>query len=354
MIIVFGYIVFCIGLFTLYLFGKKKATKKSNNLIGEKYQSECISVIIPFRNEENNLPELVNSIQQLCKQPLEFIWVNDHSTDESISILETILLHQNHSIIHLPNELTGKKNALSYGISKAKGEYILTWDADITVPSNYFHQLETFSINTLSILPLEMKQLNYKTAFFTNEFDFLKHINYAVFGLKRPIMANGANLLFHKSIFNQLQPYKNNLTIASGDDQFLLKQFIDNRQSISFLQDNALTVITKTPTTIQQCFNQRIRWATKTQKVNDRLANGIGLLGLFYHFTPVFLIIISFNSFLIGITIKAILDFLIIDSKFNTKNVSKSIFFSIVYPFYFISLAIASLFIKVEWKDRVI
>ena len=354
MIIIFGYIVFCIGLFTLYLLGKKRAKEKTNNQSGEKYQSECISVIIPFRNEEAHLPELIKSIQQLSKQPLEFIWVNDHSTDKSISILELTLLHQNHSILHLPNELTGKKNALSYGISKAKGDYILTWDADIIVPSNYFQQLETYSINALSILPVEMKQVNYKTVFFTNEFQFLNQLNYAVFGLRRPIMANGANLIFDKSVFNQLQPYQNNLNIASGDDQFLLIQFIEQKQSISYLRDNTLTVITKTHTTINQCFNQRIRWASKTQKVNDRLANGIGLLGMVYYFSPILFLTLSLNYFLIPFLLKSIFDFIILEQKINPRNISNSFIFSFLYPFYVVTLGIVTLFTKAEWKDRVI
>lgn len=352
MIIAYGYIVFCIGLFTLYLFGKKKATQKSNNLVGERYQSVCISVIIPFRNEEDNLPELIKSIQQLSKQPLEFIWVNDHSTDKSSSILETTLPNQNHTILHLPIELTGKKNALSVGITKAKGEYILTWDADIIVPSNFFLQLETYPVNALTILPVEMKQANYKTAFFATEFHFLNKLNYSIFGLKRPIMANGANLIFHKSIFNQLQPYQNNLTIASGDDQFLLKQFTDNRQFISYLRDDSLTVITKTPITIQQCFNQHIRWASKTQKVNDSLANGIGILGMVYHFSTILLLTMPLNFFLITLLLKIILDFIILERKFKTINILNSIFFSLAYPFYIVTLVLASLFIKVEWKDR--
>jgi glycosyltransferase involved in cell wall biosynthesis len=354
MMIVYGYIVFCIGLFTLYLFGKKKATHKSNNKFGEKYKSEFISVIIPFRNEENNLPELIKSILLLSKQPLEFIWVNDHSTDKSSSILETTLPNTNHSILHVPAELTGKKNALSYGISKAKGEYILTWDADITVPSNYFVQLETYPFNALTILPVEMKQANYKTTFFATEFHFLNKLNYSIFGLKRPIMANGANLIFHKSIFNQLQPYQNNLNIASGDDQFLLKQFINNRQSISFLRDNAFTVITKIPTTIQQCFNQRIRWASKTQKVNDRLANGIGIIGMVYHLFPILIISISVKYYLITFLLKTILDFIILERKFKTINILNSIYFSFMYPFYIVTLGVASIYTKVEWKDRVI
>jgi poly-beta-1,6-N-acetyl-D-glucosamine synthase len=354
MMIVYGYIVFCIGLFTLYLLGKKKATHKANNQVGENYKSEFISVLIPFRNEEENLPELIKSIQQLSKQPLEFIWVNDHSKDESISILETILLHKNHSILHLPNELTGKKNALSNGISKAKGKYILTWDADITVPSNFFQQLEKYTINTLSILPVEMKKTNNKTAFFANEFQFLNQLNYAVFGLKRPILANGANLLFDKTIFNQLQPYQNNLNIASGDDQFLLKQFRENKQSVSYFQDNALTVKTKTPTTINHCFNQRIRWASKTQKVNDSLANVIGVLGMIYHFSPILFLSLSFNNFLIPFLIKAIYDFIILEQKFNPRNISSSFIFSFLYPFYVVTLGIVTLFTKAEWKDRVI
>ena len=354
MIIIFGYIVFCIGLFTLYYLGKKKAKKKANNQSGEKYQSECISVIIPFRNEEAHLPELIKSIQQLSKQPLEFIWVNDHSIDKSVSILENSKPKQNHTILHLPIELTSKKNALLYGISKAKGAYILTWDADILVPSNYFQQLETYSINALSILPVEMNQANQKTAFFAIEFQFLNQLNYAVFGLKRPILANGANLIFDKSIFNQLQPYQNNLSIASGDDQFLLKQFTENNQTISYLLDNSLTVITQTPTTINQCFYQRIRWASKTQKVNDRLANAIGVLGMVYHFFPVLILPITINSFLIPFLFKAIFDFIILEQKFIPRNIFNSFLFSLVYPFYIVTLGIISLFTKAEWKDRVV
>lgn len=352
--IVYGYIVFCIGLFTLYLLGKKKANEKTTNQTGEKYQSESISVIIPFRNEEAHLPELIKSIQQLSKLPLEFIWINDHSIDSSVSILETTFPNQNHTLLHLPDELTGKKNALTFGISKAKGEYILTWDADITVSSSFFQQLERYAINTLSILPVEMKQTNYKTAFFANEFQFLNQLNYAVFGLKRPILANGANLLFDKSIFNQLQPYQNNLTIASGDDQFLLKQFRENKQSVSYFRDNALTVKTKTPSTINHCFNQRIRWASKTQKVNDVLANIIGALGLVYHFFPILFLTLSLNYFLFPFLLKTIFDFIILEQKFNPRNIFNSFIFSLVYPFYVVTLGIASLFTKVEWKNRVI
>ena len=354
MIIIFGYIVFCIGLFTLYLLGKNKGNEKKKNQTGEKYQSECISVIIPFRNEEAHLPELIKSIQQLSKYPLEFIWVNDHSTDKSVSILENSKLKQNHTILHLPIELTSKKNALLYGGSKAKGEYILTWDADIIVPKNYFQQLKTYSINALSILPVEMKQANYKTAFFAIEFQFLNQLNYAVFGLKRPILANGANLLFNKSAFNNLQPYQSNLTIASGDDQFLLKQFRENKQSVSYFRDYALTVKTKTPSTINHCFNQRIRWASKTQKVNDRLANAIGVLGMVYHFFPILILSISINLFLISFLLKSIFDFIILEQKFIPRNILNSFLFSLVYPFYIVTLGIISLFTKVEWKDRVI
>jgi cellulose synthase/poly-beta-1,6-N-acetylglucosamine synthase-like glycosyltransferase len=354
MILVFVYIVFCIGLFTLYLLGKNKAIEKTNHQSGKKYQSECISVIIPFRNEEAHLPELIKSIQQLSKQPLEFIWVNDHSTDKSVSILDTTLPNQNHTLLHLTDELTGKKNALSFGISKAKGEYILTWDADIIVPSNYFQQLESYTINALSILPVEMNPSNYKTTFFAKEFHFLNQLNYALFGLKRPILANGANLLFDKSVFNQLQPYQNNLTIASGDDQFLLKQFREKNQSISYLKDKGLTVTTKTPSTLKQCFNQRNRWASKTQKVNDQLANGIGILGMAYHFSPILFLTISLNSFLITFLLKSIFDFTILDQKFNPRNILNAFIFSLIYPFYVVTLGIASLFIKVSWKDRVI
>ena len=47
------------------------------------------------------------------------------------------------------------------------------------------------------------------------------------FGIQQPFMANGANLAYQKELFIKLNGFENNNTIASGDDVFLLENFMD-------------------------------------------------------------------------------------------------------------------------------
>ncbi len=352
MILAIGYITLCSILYTLFRIGKKKAVIKNQTSKGTKYNSTQISVIIPFRNEENNIPNLIRSIKNLNKLPLEFIWVNDHSTDQSVSILKEQINGFNHIVLHLPKDLIGKKNALIYGITNAKGEYILTWDADITLQANFFNSLESYPISSLGVLPVEMKPAVQSTSFFATEFHFLNQINISIYGWFRPIIANGANLLIDKAAFNQIQPYQENLAVASGDDQFLLKQFNKQKQSISVISDQNLFATTYTPSSIKKCLEQRIRWATKTNKVNDKTANLIGILGLIYHFIPILFIFFSLETFLIVMVLKIIFDFLIQEQKIRFNNISNIILFSIFYPIYTLFLVVYMLFSKGEWKGR--
>lgn len=352
MILLIGYIVFCLVLITLFLLGKLKSILKSIKQNGETYKTTNISVIIPFRNEEENIPTLIHSIENLTHLPLEFIWVNDHSTDNSVSILRNSLPTQLHQIIELPVNLLSKKNALLSGIAKAKGTYILTWDADISIQPNYFQKLASYPTTQLAILPVEMQSANRFSHFFATEFQFLGQLNTAIYGLKRPILANGANLIFDKNTFDSSQPFNSNIEIASGDDQFLLKRYNDLNLSISLIQDHDLIATTSTPTSIFECLKQRIRWASKTKKVNDLFANFIGIIGAIYHFTPILFLTSSTTSILIIYTLKITLDFIILNQHFNLKNLLNAAFFSLIYPVYAICLLIYSLFGKVEWKER--
>jgi glycosyltransferase involved in cell wall biosynthesis len=98
------------------------------------------SVIIPFRNEDKNLLKLINSFKQLDMSALnvEFIFVNDHSTDQ----FQEICKHVKFKFVSydLPHGQTGKKAALTYGIEKANGEIIVTTDADCEVPSGWVRE----------------------------------------------------------------------------------------------------------------------------------------------------------------------------------------------------------------------
>ncbi|RLQ95496.1 glycosyltransferase [Falsibacillus albus] len=87
------------------------------------------SVIIPARNEENNLPNLLNSIQRQEVQPMEIIVVNDGSTDRT----KEIALRKGVRVIDAPpieHGWQGKSWACWQGANAANGDYLLFIDAD--------------------------------------------------------------------------------------------------------------------------------------------------------------------------------------------------------------------------------
>jgi len=89
-----------------------------------------ISVIIPARNEELNLPELLASLSRQTLKPSEVIVVDDHSTDRTREIAESFGV----TVIaspELPEGWTGKSWALWNGYLKSNGDILIFLDADV-------------------------------------------------------------------------------------------------------------------------------------------------------------------------------------------------------------------------------
>jgi glycosyltransferase involved in cell wall biosynthesis len=88
------------------------------------------SIIIPVYNAEAALPRLCRSIESQTLAPSEVLFVEDGSTDESRSLLETITEgHPTWKLIVNPENL-GLSESRNRGIQAAKGTHILFMDAD--------------------------------------------------------------------------------------------------------------------------------------------------------------------------------------------------------------------------------
>lgn len=113
--------------------------KHTVSKISSSKELPLVSVVIAARNEEKNLPYLIQDLinQEYPLGKLEIIFVNDRSTDLTGSILEEA--SDNYSFIknikiEVKSEvMTPKKNALTKGIEQAKGEVIISTDADCRV-----------------------------------------------------------------------------------------------------------------------------------------------------------------------------------------------------------------------------
>lgn len=316
------------------------------------YVASEISVVIPFRNEANHLPQLISAIKNLSIQPLEIIWVNDHSEDNSILHLQHLPNH--HKIHSLPINVIGKKNALKHGIELSSGKYILTWDADIIIDPDYFKSLQNELVAPLLILPVQMRGKNWKEVFYELDYYFVNALNKGLSSLLQPFIANGANLLFEKEVYFSTPSYQYHSTIASGDDMFLLQDFKHQNYECRISSRQELIARTTAPKAFSDFLQQRIRWALKTPKLKDKHLQIVSFIGI-----TVILLYLSFifsDKYLLCIFLKIILDALfLIPFLFviQRKNIIPYIpIFSIIHPFYILFIIFATRFKKVDWKNR--
>ena len=89
-----------------------------------------ISVIVPARNEEDCMQSCLDSLVSQKGVSSEIIVVNDHSEDRTVEIAQSFPEVQ---LVHagpLPKGWSGKNNAVTAGVEKARGSWFLFTDAD--------------------------------------------------------------------------------------------------------------------------------------------------------------------------------------------------------------------------------
>lgn len=92
------------------------------------------SVVIPLKNEEDNVRELIDElvpVMEGLKEPWEIICIDDGSTDHTLSLL--LQLAGQHSGLRILSfdKNYGQSSAFDAGFKAAKGEYVITMDGDL-------------------------------------------------------------------------------------------------------------------------------------------------------------------------------------------------------------------------------
>lgn len=93
-----------------------------------------LSIVIPIMNEEDSVEELVRQIYDAMKKfnkPFELIFVDDGSTDKTLSLLKSLRKKHSEISILAHRRNLGKSHALMHGFERAEGEFIATLDADL-------------------------------------------------------------------------------------------------------------------------------------------------------------------------------------------------------------------------------
>lgn len=358
--------LFLIGSFVL---GFDKVNRFSLEDISVKTK---FSILIPFRNEVENLPDLLKSIEALeyPKQLFEVILVDDDSEDGSAELIKIFLTKSRNDIKIISNERTTnspKKDAISTAIKHAKHEWIITTDADCVLPKYWLDSFDQFiqKTNTKCIVaPVSYFEKEY----FLGRFQLLDLLSLqgatmGGFGIGKPFLCNGANFAYQKSLFNELSGFEGNTNIASGDDIFFLEKAVKHYpKEVHYLKCEQAIVTTQLQSTWSELLSQRMRWASKTSSYNNWFGTFTGVIVLLMNALIISTLLLSifnvfsFKIFLYILIIKLNIDFLLIyktASFFNQKTALRSYAFSfIIYPFFSFYVAFLSSFKKYKWKGR--
>jgi cellulose synthase/poly-beta-1,6-N-acetylglucosamine synthase-like glycosyltransferase len=248
-----------------------------------------ISVIIPARNEQKNIAACLDSVcnQNYPSTLFEVLVVDDHSTDKTAAIVRSYE-HKNLKLISLKDFMQDalnsyKKKAIEIAITQSTGELIVCTDADCIAGPNWLETIAAFYEQyqpQFIAAPVSINCSNrFIEIFQTLDFMTLQGITGASVYKNIHSMCNGANLAYTKKAFETVNGFAGIDNIASGDDMLLMhkiyKQWPDK---VMFLKSKDAIVETAPVHSIKEFFNQRIRWASKADKYDDKRIFAVLLL----------------------------------------------------------------------------
>lgn len=264
----------------------KLASQKSPQNPLEKVK---ITVIVPARNEAENITACLDSV---CNQTypstfFEVLVVDDHSTDNTAGIVK-LYEGKNVKLISLKDFVQDdlnsyKKKAIEIALAQSTGELIVCTDADCIAGPGWLQTIATFYEQyqpQFIAAPVSINSSNRFIEIFQSlDFMTLQGITGASVYKKIHSMCNGANLAYTKKAFAAVGGFTGIDNIASGDDMLLMhkiyKQWPDK---VMFLKSRNAIVQTTPVKSIGEFFNQRIRWASKADKYDDKRIFAVLLL----------------------------------------------------------------------------
>lgn len=327
-----------------------------------------ISVIIPARNEEQNIGKLLDALQKQTypKSLYEVIVIDDHSEDKTAEIVkqygDVVLLRLNENAIN-----SYKKKAIETGIAAASGNLIVTTDADCFPRENWLRVIASFKEEKLSVFIAAPVAIECNSSllqiFQALDFMVLQGITGAVVHKKKLSMCNGANLAYEKKAFDEVDGYKDTDHIASGDDMLLMhKIWKKYPEKTYYLKSKDAIVYTQPVKTWKEFFSQRIRWASKARQYEDKRIFPVLLLVYLFNLSFLILLIAGFRDYwywvfvLILWLLKTLIElpfFMSVSGFFDKQwGVKWFFFFQPLHIFYTIISGLFGQFGKYEWKGR--
>lgn len=354
----------CIFAFTYGLYNLKErffTFNKKNEL--------KVSILIAARNEENNIKRLLKSLynQTFEKDLFEVIIIDDHSKDNTLLIVENFIKENNDINIKIFNaEKEGKKYAISQALHLAHNDLVIVTDADCVLKTTWIESIVNFYKEKKCKMILAPVLLSPAETFF-EKIQVLEHLSLigstaGSANIGFPVMCNGANMAYEREAALEVEKFRKDFNIPSGDDMFLMEQFVKNygHQSVKFLLSKSAIVETKTCKTVSEFFRQRRRWVSKTKAYTNWKILTTAFIVLFFNLSIVSLFVSAFfipalwSLYFLLTLLKFFIDFPLLKNITSFMNQSSLLKWTLplefIYPFYVVFTAISGMLINVKWK----
>ena len=358
-LIFFGVYTLAMGtiVFLGYFLQRKKENVSEENFVSV----DELVLLIPFRNEEHRIQGTLESIKASNRLPKEIIFIDDHSDDGTVALIERELEGIKYTLISSPKGQSGKKRALRYGTSNSDSKYILTMDADVEFAPDYFDYLAKLPEAEMYVLPAIMQPKSPMEFLYEIDLVLVNDVNTGLAGLSRPIVASGANLLYIRDSFNEVDDIESHVASASGDDTYLLRDFREGKKDVRLVSNIKTAVYTETPQSFKEFIDQRLRWIGKTGDIKDNLSTFLAIIQLiltiaFFGFLIYFGIIGKWSAFFALICVKSAVDLILFMpyffriKRFFTWTLIP--IYELLYPIYVLIILALVFTYKPTWKGR--
>jgi cellulose synthase/poly-beta-1,6-N-acetylglucosamine synthase-like glycosyltransferase len=326
--------------------------------------SKLVSVLIPARDEEKNIGNILNDLSNQSYQDIEVIVCNDQSEDNTASIVSAYAARDGH--VRLINSegpaegWTGKNYACHLLSKHARGEYLLFLDADVRLKGNIIGNaaasIDKNGIGLISIFPRQIIES-------FGERITVPNMNYILLSLlplplvRRPkypslSAANGQFMFFDASVYHSTKPHslvKNNRV----EDIHIARNFKKQGIKISCLLGN-------------ENISCRMYNGFR-ESVNGFSKNVVAFFGNSYLLAVLFWLVTTFGIIpvLISFSIKILILYLIlyfITRSFISLASRQNIFYNLI-NFIFLQFSLGAFIYKslinkyrgkLVWKGRII
>jgi cellulose synthase/poly-beta-1,6-N-acetylglucosamine synthase-like glycosyltransferase len=325
-------------------------------------KSIAISIIVAAKNEEKNLPGLVDALVHQSYNPLlfEVIFVDDNSNDKSLPLLNSLIKDiPNFKVIEAVNKkFPAKKGALAIGIAEAKNPYLLFTDGDCIPDKEWvssfavgFSQGKEILIGSApfvynrslvnGIVCYENLVNSLQTSFFL--------------AMKNPYSAVGRSIGYTKEAYLKVRGFERTMETISGDDDLFIREAVKNNLHIGVVTSREALVYSKTPDTLSAYFNQKVRHLKTSYHYPLSTSASIFLWHECNYFGQYFFLLafISPVAYLVS-AIKILLDIILYSSfqkrlgyKFSPLQIC---IHSFIYELLLLYNILNSVFKKAQWK----